>query len=254
MARAFNDASGHSLDNGAAVLTAVPITMACWFQTDDLTIVQELMSLTDVAASGNRSFELIIAGTIAGDPLRARCNGGTGASSTAGPSANTWAHACAVFSANNARACYLNGGNKGTEATTVTPTGINRTALGRKNDATADLNLSGLLAEAAIWNVALTDTEVAILALGTSPLLVRPDALAAYWPLIGRASPEIDRVGDFPLTVTGATAADHCRIIRARSGVRTGMPGAGAPPAAGLVHVIDGSLVHGGLVNRGLVF
>ncbi len=38
--------------------------------------------------------------------------------------------------------------------------------------------------EEANWNVALTDAEVAALASGVSPLLVRPENLVRYRPLI----------------------------------------------------------------------
>ena len=51
----------------------------------------------------------------------------------------------------------------------------------------------GDIAELAIWNIALSDDDV--FALGdpdnrVSPLLVRPDALVGYWPLVGFAAPE----------------------------------------------------------------
>jgi hypothetical protein len=43
--------------------------------------------------------------------------------------------------------------------------------------------LSGKVAEAAVWNVALTITDVAVLNAGYSPLFVKPQNLVAYWPL-----------------------------------------------------------------------
>jgi len=49
----------------------------------------------------------------------------------------------------------------------MTPDHIDRTAQ----------EMDGDLAEAAIWNIALSDADVARLATGESPLSVRPDAL-----------------------------------------------------------------------------
>ena len=54
----------------------------------------------------------------------------------------------------------------------------------------------GSLAEAAIWNAALSDAEVAALATGVSPLLVRPGSLVFYAPL---ARDLLDRVGGLQL-------------------------------------------------------
>lgn len=72
----------------------------------------------------------------------------------------------------------------------------------------------GRVAEAAIWNVALTASEVAALAKGVSPLQIRPASLQAYWPLIGRQSPEPDWVGGFNLTLTNAPAnAAHVPVM-----------------------------------------
>lgn len=39
----------------------------------------------------------------------------------------------------------------------------------------------------AIWDVALSDAEVALLSRGASPMLVRPEALVEYWPMIRAA-------------------------------------------------------------------
>jgi hypothetical protein len=66
--------------------------------------------------------------------------------------------------------------------------------------------------------VALTDDEAVILSLGYSPVFVRPANLVAYWPLVGRSSPEPDIVGGYDMTLVGSpTVADHPRIIYSTS-------------------------------------
>ena len=75
--------------------------------------------------------------------------------------------------------------------------------------------MSGDIAEAAIWNIALDDADVALLAKAFDPRMVRPEGLVFYAPLIGRYSPEIDRRGGLGLTVTGAVASVHPRMFHA---------------------------------------
>ena len=70
------------------------------------------------------------------------------------------------------------------------------------------------MAEVAIWNVALSDAEVAVLSGGLPHILMRPDALVRYWPLWGRHDPEIQLVGGTDsLTLNGSpAAANHAPV------------------------------------------
>ena len=77
----------------------------------------------------------------------------------------------------------------------------------------ANTEMDGQLAEAAIWNAVLDASELAALTKGFSPPMIRPASLAAYWPLIGNASPEIELRGGAEATVTSATAIAHPRVI-----------------------------------------
>lgn len=226
MSRSFVPSSSQYLEHAAAVVAAAPLTMACWFRTPNVSDNQVLMS---VGASGTtHRFGLMTGGAIASDPILAQVNAGstTSATTTAGYSANVWHHACGVYDSATSRAAYLDGGAKGTNATSKVPSGLNRTAIGREVQATPANYVDGDIAEAAIWNVALTDGEVMTLSLGLSPLLVRPSGLVAYWPMAGRLSPEIDPVGRFDMTITGATQAEHCRIIYPSD------PSINSPPSA----------------------
>jgi len=130
-----------------------------------------------------------------------------------------WNHVLAVSAAANDHRVYVNGGGKGTSSATRAPANADRVALGRMMDSTPSEAFDGGIAEAAIWNAALTDDEAVRLAAGWSPKLVRPDALVFYAPILGRRSPEIDLVGGRMLTLGGGTgtpsySADHPRMIR----------------------------------------
>lgn len=214
MARQFDDASQQYLISAVqAVLISPPISMACWFKSDDITVYQTLVGIIDY--SSDEYYLLAAAGTIANDPVRATTyNGVVSASavSSTGYSAGTWHHACGVFAATNSRAAYIDGGSKGTNATSVTGVGpVDRFEIGGRvmgGGASKALFMSGAIAEAAIWNGALSDAEAAILAAGFSPLFVKPENLVAYWSLI--RDEDQDRVGGWNLTDNGGpTISTH---------------------------------------------
>jgi len=206
MARLFDDASTEYLEYSGVILTAVPITMACWFRTDVASLFQALVSITDPDAGSQQHFTLSILG--ATQKVKAT-TGPYGVSTTTTISADTWHHACGVFAASNDRRVYLDGGGKGTYDDDMTPTNIDVTTIGiRKSLSTTYEPLSGSICEVGIWNVALTDDEVAILAKGYSPVLVHPQNLVAYWPLI--RTEDQDRVGGYDMTpINAPSVGEH---------------------------------------------
>lgn len=86
---------------------------------------------------------------------------------------------------------------------------------GRYSDAFANM-MNGKLAEVAIWNVALTDNEMAALSIGVSPLMIRRNALKGFWPLYGTGSGEADLSGNVNTAGIGGSvpAADHAPVGR----------------------------------------
>ena len=214
MARNFASASSQYLTS-ATVGSAFPFTYACWFNVTNTTAYHYLMSSADTATDTNY-FALGAGGAEPGDPVFAEVN----ASSTyvlvgtsTGYSANTWHHACAVFESATSRSVYIDGGSKGTSTTSRAPAGLDNTTIGSIVLNSAAYYADGLIAEAAIYDVALSDADVLMLAKSVSPLAVKPQSLVAYWPLIGRTSPEIDVVGGFGQTLTNTpTTGAHPRI------------------------------------------
>lgn len=66
----------------------------------------------------------------------------------------------------------------------MTPSGVNTTHVGaRISSSLRGSYFDGIIADAGLWNVALSDEEVRLLACGASPLLIRPQNLVAFWPL-----------------------------------------------------------------------
>jgi len=235
-ARVFVRASSQYLETSSPVVTAAAFTMACWANAaSDPAGSATLISLNNNTGAIHY-FHLGVRFQDAGNPVRFTtvATGASGAATTStGVTVGTWFHGCAVEESTTARAAFLNGGSEGTNASNLTPNGINTQAVGRWPSSTPALYWDGDLAEAAIWNVALSDADVAIAAKSVSPLLApHPESLVFYCPIIGSYSPEIDVIGSINMTVTGATKSAHPRVFYPPR--RSKMPfviTGGAPPA-----------------------
>jgi hypothetical protein len=208
VAREF-DGSNDSLSIGTAIVTAYPWTWACWFLIDTTTGVKTLMAEGDLAGLANY---WALAPSENALTFFVQSTAGSDTAFIPSPtlSAGTWYHACAVGRATALIDLYLNGGNKASTVTARTPAGLDNTTLGVSR-LSSDLNWhDGRIAEACLWNVALSDAEVAEIADPlTDPRTVQGANLIAYWPLCGDASPEPDEIGSNDLTVNGAIKADH---------------------------------------------
>ncbi|MFH1924363.1 MAG: LamG-like jellyroll fold domain-containing protein [Planctomycetota bacterium] len=221
MARFFDDAQSEYVEwSGAGPpVTSPPFTLSCWFYTDTDAVGQALMWIGDKDASDqilgslqvdavSGGYRKVIARTVASGGL-------AGAAKAWNYSVNTWHHVCGVFSAENDRLVALDYSQQGSDNTSLGVAGIDRVSIGRLGDATPDKYLSGAVAEAAIWNVALADDDVRALHQRFSPLMIRPENLAAYWPLGGLwGQNDNDRLGTYPMTAYNSPSwTDHPPLI-----------------------------------------
>ena len=211
MARSSSGAN--ALTSSSPFLNAYPITMACWFNPANLTDLMVLMSINNETIGAGDYIDIVLVG---GGNLYVDAGGSTAVgTSTAVASANTWNHACGVFTSASSRTVYLNGGGAATNTNTQAKNTWTESALGGLQSGGILYHLTGSIAEGAVWSAALTANEVKSLAACFSPETVRPSALVEYWKVMGRASPEPGVKGAFPLTITGTmNQADHCRVIR----------------------------------------
>jgi hypothetical protein len=187
--------------------------MACWFRPVNITSAFALIYIGEAGAVSNR-FVMFARGDLAGDPVWISADDGGGggvATTTSGYTANTWHHACGVFTSSTSRAAYLDGANSGTNATNITPSILNTTTVGsRFTSSTNGIFFNGLIAEVGIWNAALTAAEVASLADGMTCDKVRPQSLVFYAPLVRDL---IDAKGGLTITNNNsATVANHPRV------------------------------------------
>lgn len=231
MAILFDDASSEYMFASSGLVSDEPLTMACWFNTDTTSLGQVLMSAGNNGADG--AWFLRASGDVANDPVAAHKNSDAGVSSSAvsstGYTANTWHHAAAVFTSNTSRAAFIDGGSKGTNATSVGDPSPDFLSIGAIRRDTASNFVSGMIAEAAVWSIALSDAEVALLASGCSPLFVRPESLIFYLPLIslGGGGTQADWIGGLTMTETNTPAsATHPQSIFYPPQFTTGFEGA----------------------------
>jgi hypothetical protein len=94
------------------------------------------------------------------------------------------------------------------------PDGIGAYAPGHASDVLTS-HFDGLIAELAIWNTIFTLDDKLALGRFRIPSRVRPQNLIAYWPLLGRLSPEIDYRSGKNGTITGSVPqASHPKTFR----------------------------------------
>lgn len=193
--------------------------MTCWFYSYDSAPSddQYLIDIHNSASDRFRNcFSLIASGfsgsrfgiiALEGEP------GGQGQADTNVATGRVWQpfqwmHACAVFAGASDRRAFLDGSDKATDTTTtVAPTGTNVTTIGRQTSLSTGAYMWGRICDAAIWNVALEDEEIRLLAsLRARPYQIRPESLQLYTPLPPYGS-IVDVTGNFTVVDNGTRVA-----------------------------------------------
>jgi len=209
MSYAFVNASDQYISLGSAVLTSLPITLACRFNRapGSLTSIQGLMAIRSASEPPNHFYGLLLRKS---DNRVFAFHGHVAqelAAATAAFDDDTWNSAGAILAGASSRFAW-NNTTKSAEDTDFSSTSmtLGDTLVGNyrlASGAGADCKI----ADAAIWNVALTDAEWLSYHAGLSPLMIRPDALVYYSPLAAgdRAWGSVGLVGT---EVNGPTASD----------------------------------------------
>lgn len=209
MARTFVSASLQSVDRGSAAVTAFPWSISLWFKC--VASVAAGQQLGGLGASLGTDQAVIVVS--AANKVRYRLVATTALSidTTAAFTDNVWSHACVVSASASDHRVFVNGGNKITDSTSKTPASLDSTSVGR-GVTTIPVYFDGSVAEFGIWNIALSDAEVAALYVGgvpKRPWCVRREALVSYQQVLGAASPEPDGVsGVSAWTVSNAPAQE----------------------------------------------
>lgn len=214
MAYDFVAASSQYLTTATSPLTNRPGTITAIFNAANTTSGGALVSANAVTTGARTG--IFAAGNISGDPVRASlisATTGADADTTTGYSANVQTNAVGTITGSTATA-YINGGSSASSTDPAPGTYTNFTQLGigaRHNGTSWGVFYDGSLAEAAIWNVVLTDAEIASLGKGFKASRIRPQSLVFYAPLIRDLQ---DVKGALAITNNNtATVAVHPRVI-----------------------------------------
>lgn len=208
MARHTSAAGNSYLYRLGVPVSAPPLTLSVWAKMT--TAAQFVANLCYGAANG--WFNIGSTVTDIGKAAAYHYDGtNIGLAKTIAIPSATWVHLAAVFASNGSRSVFVNGANKVTDTVAVSATTIDRVFVGSAvvGGSVYGPSWDGDIAEFAIYNAALADADVALLASGKSAGLVQAGTLAAYYKLLGAADPEPDEKGGTGLTVQGATAATH---------------------------------------------
>ena len=160
----FNDVDYEYLELDVAPISSMPCTMLIWLCPYNIT-------------QGNYYYPLYIADSRVKDQswsvlLNYGSNGEaafvtniylTGrAASTKSLTAGKWHQIVCVAAGTTDRRCYVDGGNKGTNAIAANvPSGLNRISIGRAGDSTPGYYFPGKVGSVFLWNRVLTDSEIA---------------------------------------------------------------------------------------------
>lgn len=238
MALSFSNSTPDYLAAGSAPATAAPLTLACWVRPTSTSLDMCPISVGSSSLATNyfiigmrRSGIANDSNTIWALAADASTPGGQSTRTTTTFSAGDWIHVAAVFTSSTVRKVYIAGVSEArvNQAGAVSPV-VNAAAIGAIMAPTPFWGFEGDIAEAGIWNVALSDSEIAALAKwGRFARTVRPGALASSQPM-RRASNEPGSTGTaFSAVGAPAQASTHPPVRLTRPKLWAPAP---APPAA----------------------
>lgn len=142
--------------------------------------------------------------------------GGQVVTNTTSSTANVWEHVAMTVTSTANRSLFVKGSKASSPSLSSSGDGFNQVVLGARKSTTFGGFWNGGLAEVAVWAVVLTDSEIASLASGAAPFMIRPGSLVFYATLTGReTATEWNYVGT-PVSLTNSPAAGttHPRIYR----------------------------------------
>lgn len=221
MSRVFAAGSTESaVYDGTPPVTAAPFTVAAWARRTDTGSFRTVIGIGDKDVTNHQWYLQMYDFGSKSVKWEVQA-GGTTANSTAPGNwvQNQWHHVAGVEASSTSRTCYLDGSPDATPDTTSrAPSGADRISIGKvaESSPAAGEYFTGDVAEVGVWDVALTDAEIASLAKGVTPPNIRPANLVFYAPMVRDDTVVRDLVGGLSLTLTGTSASAHPRVFRKR--------------------------------------
>lgn len=254
MSRVFDGTDDGCNATIGSMPTAVPVTLSAWVKMDAswATGTHTIVKLGDW--SSYKDFFRIQALKNSSGTTRFEAGSHHGSEKTAlhGSSITDaqWYHVCGVFTSTTSRQVYVDGvaGTENTATSEPDAADFSHLSIGASQTSGSNANfLYGKIAEVAVWNVALTTTEIDKLKDGSCALFVREENLKGYWPIqglysgVGDTDGEVDFIGGMDLGPDGATIDQSDNPVIHFPGLPVVKRITGAPPAASsaLLNVIQ---------------
>jgi hypothetical protein len=189
------------------------LTLCAWVKSSGSygTAVRGILTKYETATN-NRSYGIAINST---GKIIFLIGSGTGADSITGATTvgTDWRHIAGVFTPSTKIEAFFNGTSDGTKTSSIFTnlfSGAAPLAVGMISFSSVNNCWDGQIAEAAVYNAALTASEVASLAKGMTCDKIRPQSLVFYAPLVRDLQ---DQKGGLTITNNnGATVANHPRV------------------------------------------
>jgi hypothetical protein len=212
MAYNFNGTNQYLSGSGAPVFTP-PFTLSARFNTTVNNVSQIFGALVNTANLDRHNFFVASAGGISASTTRAdgTLNGVTGTSNNATVvTTGQWHHAAGVYRSTTNRQIYFNSISGTANTTSLPVTVVNMQIGARIAPGVTLVPFSGNIADFGVWDIDLSDGEIASLSKGFSCHKIRPTSLVFHAPLVRVIQ---DTVGNLVLTnINTATVSNQPRI------------------------------------------
>lgn len=142
----------------------MPLTFSAWIKANAISgSAGSILAISKIDTSGGAHYWLL---RQSGNAVEARSrSGSTGTGSGVSGLTTNWSHVAAVFTSTTSRQVFLNGIPGNLNTATRNPLGMDSFTMGYGYGADADNVFNGCIAEAQVWNRALTQNEISQLAL-----------------------------------------------------------------------------------------
>ena len=215
------DGTNYLKSSSPPITSGGNFTWCAWVKRDATTPANAILSMGDESTTDNYRY---LYDNGAGSVGTGGNDGGVGGFARALQTVSgtdTWQHwAGTENSTGSSKYAYVDGSAGTLDNEQFSPTSLDNFLIGALERTTVNNQTTYAIAEVAFWSHAtddvLTPAEIAMLAAGVSPLLVRPQDLVRYYPLTN-ASDLRDIVGGATMTEIGAgalTDSAHPRIIQ----------------------------------------
>lgn len=194
------------IEKGSSVVTAYPFSLAAWIKPDSSLANTATLTVGSIGAATARLALVDNSSSAGANHIDAFSVNGAGTTAAANGTSNwapgVWTHRAGVWSVSNNRKTYGDGTLEATNTggnTTDLTTYIHTVFGGRYNGGSPSSSTMKM-AYMGMWDVALSDAEVASLAAGALPTSVQAAHLLIYPIWLGGAA--VDQISGATLTTT----------------------------------------------------